>query len=370
MRLLYFIDGLRAGGKERRFLELVQSLNDDTIDYRIVIIHPEVGFWVPPAIMAKTVQIQKRGKRDLHVFIKFFNICREYKPDLIHTWSNMVTFYALPAKILLNKKMVNSQVSDAPPNFIKWSFFAIICRINFAFSNLILCNSEAGQRVYGAPARKTKIIYNGVNLARFLCHYTKEQIKKELGITTKYCIVMVENFSETKDYHSFIMIASRCAKLRTDITSSAAGEGKSLDYFISQATEMCLARCLFLGCCKDIERILITADVGLLISSLSHGEGISNSILEYMAMSLPVIANNSGGTREVIVDGFNGYLLQSDIVENATVKIIDLIINRTMAIRMGQNGRHLIENRFNIDVMKAAFLQVYYELCKNRIENS
>ena len=42
-------------------------------------------------------------------------------------------------------------------------------------------------------------------------------------------------------------------------------------------------------------------------------EGISNSIMEYMALGKPVIATDGGGTKEIVDDGETGFLIgQSD----------------------------------------------------------
>ena len=49
------------------------------------------------------------------------------------------------------------------------------------------------------------------------------------------------------------------------------------------------------------------SDIGILPS---NEEGFSNSILEYMAKKLPVIATDVGGNSEVIKHGYNGYIVK------------------------------------------------------------
>ena len=71
-----------------------------------------------------------------------------------------------------------------------------------------------------------------------------------------------------------------------------------------------LNKIIFLGKRSNVESIINIFDVGILLTnSKVHGEGISNSIMEYMALGKPVIATRGGGTNEVVIEGENGYLI-------------------------------------------------------------
>lgn len=71
----------------------------------------------------------------------------------------------------------------------------------------------------------------------------------------------------------------------------------------------------FLGHREDIEALLLSADVGLLPSTI---EGLSNTLLEYMASALPVIASRISGSEDMVVPGRNGWLFApGDVAELA-----------------------------------------------------
>ena len=61
----------------------------------------------------------------------------------------------------------------------------------------------------------------------------------------------------------------------------------------------------FLGHREDIEALLAEADIGLLPSTI---EGLSNTLLEYMAGGLPVVASRISGSEDLVVPGHNGWL--------------------------------------------------------------
>ncbi len=100
-------------------------------------------------------------------------------------------------------------------------------------------------------------------------------------------------------------------------------------------------------------------DIGLL---LTFSEGISNSILEYMALAKPVITTDSrGGSKEIVKDGVNGYILDSN-VNDISKAIINLIDDEDLRRSMGQNGKKTIENHFSIEKMGLEFEKVYKDV--------
>jgi len=106
-----------------------------------------------------------------------------------------------------------------------------------------------------------------------------------------------------------------------------------------------------------VEALVNACDIGVLFSP--YGEGISNAILEYMALSKPVIAYDSGGTREVIKNGENGFLIKEEDDEQISKIIIELIDNYKLRKKLGENGRKKIEEYFNIQKMGKEYMNIY-----------
>jgi glycosyltransferase involved in cell wall biosynthesis len=84
------------------------------------------------------------------------------------------------------------------------------------------------------------------------------------------------------------------------------GEGTRKDELTGLAARLGLAsRVRFSGFVRDLPSRLKEYDIGVLTSA---NEGFPNTVLEYLAAGLPVIATDTGGTREVLHDGINGRL--------------------------------------------------------------
>jgi len=78
------------------------------------------------------------------------------------------------------------------------------------------------------------------------------------------------------------------------------------------------------GFVEDTPSLLAKSHIGLLLSNAY--EGLSNSIMEYMAAGIPVIATNTGGNSELITHGKNGFLINRQMQGNTLVPSSQLIL--------------------------------------------
>ncbi len=85
----------------------------------------------------------------------------------------------------------------------------------------------------------------------------------------------------------------------------------------------------------------------LILPSISEGQPMV--ILEAMACGLPVIATPVGSIPTMIDDGKTGYLLHQNQPEIIAEKIISILINEDLLIKMGNAGRKKTETDYNIE---------------------
>lgn len=363
MKILFFINDLRSGGKERRLVELIKGLSNNpstTIDLVLTreIIHYE-------EVLSTNVKIyyvkRKEGvKKDPRVFYKFYKITKKIKPDVIHVWGNLTAVYALPTKLILNIPMINSQITDAP---IKVSKSILGHNLTFPFSNRILSNSKAGLKAYNAPLIKSRIIYNGFDFNRINNLEDKYFVRNKFNIQTKYVIGMVASFSEKKDYKTYIEAAIAVLEYEKDATFICVGEGDYSNYEV-MIPKKNKENIHFLGRQSNVESIMNICDIGVLISNTRvHGEGISNALMEFMALKKPVIANNNGGNAELIINKKNGFILKEGSIELKD-KILFLLNNELLRNKFGMESQQIIKNNFSIDTMIDLFKREYEMVIK------
>lgn len=366
MRILFFIESLHSGGKERRLVELLTYLKvKPGYELMVVLTKQEIHYKklleleIPYVVLEK-----KRLKKDPQLFVKFYKICKKYRPDIIHTWGAFVSFLSLPAILFQGIPLVNGQITSAFPKIPKCSKLYVMSKMSFRFSKAILANSLAGLKSYNIDNKKGKVIYNGINLHRFQNLADAETVKLKYGIKTLFSIIMVASFSDMKDHDKFIDLAKEIANLSKDVTFIAVGDGIHLQRIKKRVLDEQITNVTFTGQVDDVESLVSLADIGVLFSP--HGEGISNSIMEYMALGKPVIANDCGGTKEIVNHGINGYLLTDESPAMIAGLIIDLLSDGEKRTRMGDEGRRIIDESFTIDRMGKEFEKVYREVMANK----
>jgi glycosyltransferase involved in cell wall biosynthesis len=356
IKILFFIGNLETGGKERRLLELMTYLKrQDCYDLLIVMTKEVIHF---PDFHSLNIPYRVVGKAKHIVFHSFYKICLDYNPDIVHTWGRMQTFYSLPAVVKLKIPLVNSQITSAPPKLNRWSVTSFIDRINFRFSTTILSNSKAGVCSFNPPLKKTKVIYNGINMNRFTSLPNAESVKAKYSINTPYTVVMSASFSANKNYGLFYRIAEKITSTRKDITFIGVGQSHD-DVKFNSFLELIRKNPLIIlpGRIDDVEALVNASDIGILFST--NGEGISNSIMEYMALSKPVIANEAGGTKELVRHNENGYLIDKQSDDDIVAMILELIDNSKKRENFGKRSKSIINKHFSLDKMGKSFEQIY-----------
>jgi glycosyltransferase involved in cell wall biosynthesis len=356
MRILYIIDGLRKGGKERRFLELIKEIDKiDDIEYKIILFHRDIHFELSNNIENNILFVRKESKKSIVPFMRIFRIVKSFRPDIIHTWSFMVTVYTLYSKLLLKDiVLINSQISDAPIKITPFVFF--LSKLNFMFSKYVIANSRAGLASYKVPESKAKCIYNGFAASRLKTDRSIKEIRTDYRITSAFVVAMIASFSSSKDYKTYLEAAKKILAIRSDITFLCVGGGQTLSQFQEQYDINAYRGIRFLGQLDNVEEIVSISDVGVLAT---FTEGISNSILEFQAFGVPVVATKCMGNMEIIDHGKNGFLCEQEDDDSLAKYILSLIHESDLKRIMSENAIRIVHNKFNISSMVEKYVQTY-----------
>ncbi len=97
MKILFFIDNLGPGGKERRCVELVKGLyTSSELNVEIVVMNKNIHYQEISSLDINIHYLIRKTKKDLSVFRKFYEICKKIKPDIVHCWNDMTAVIAVP----------------------------------------------------------------------------------------------------------------------------------------------------------------------------------------------------------------------------------------------------------------------------------
>jgi len=306
--------------------------------------------------------ILRKTKKDLSVLFRFYDYCKQFRPDIVHCWDSMTAVYSFPICKLLRIKFINGMVTNSPQKRKFFNKHWLRARLTFPFSDLIIANSKAGLQAYSAPKKKSVVIYNGFDFNRLDNIQKKDPVKEQLNAGEKYVIGMVATFSGNKDYNTFFTAACSLLNRRKDMIFLAIGNQTDSVDSIKLIGKQYFEFFRLLGRRTGVESYINAMDICVLST---FSEGISNSILEYMALGKPVIATSGGGTGELVLDNTTGYLIRQSDPEELAEKMELLLNDPELRTRMGLEGRSRIRNEFLIEKMVREYYDIYNKISFN-----
>ena len=355
LRILICIEALGVGGKERQAVELIKGLTcQSDIECHVVCLATHDFYLDQLAGSGISVEFTTRRVRwDAGLFHRLYQTIKQYRPHLIHTNGLMSSFYTMPLARLMSIPLINGSIRNAfPRGDFRWRLEKLLAKM----SDYRVANSYAGLRSRGfaeAEARNV-VIYNGFDFSR-VERLTMTEVPRrharDDGIKT---VGMVAEFNRFKDYPTFIHMARKLSMRRSDVVFVAIGGGETLP--ASKEMAAGVAAIKFLGERKNIEELVETFDVGVLST---FTEGISNSIMEYMALRKPVVATDGGGTQELVVEGETGFLVPPKNPDRLAARIEYLLDNPEIARHMGEAGEARLRREFSTARMVEETVKLY-----------
>lgn len=228
---------------------------------------------------------------------------------------NAVVFTILRKLRLFDGKLILTfHNSDATENLKLRGTSRRLYRMVLRDADVIVSVSKQliGAIVNDAPeaASKVKVIYNGVELQRFPAKGSVGTRQPKGDGRTIICVAAFE-LRKGIDVllHAFAGVRSVHADVRLLIVGESGGDDETL---MDLARRLGVAPYVEWRCgvsADEVARLLMQADLFVLPS---RDEGFPLALLEAGAAALPVVATRVGGVPELIVDGENGLLVDSE----------------------------------------------------------
>jgi len=354
MKILFFSENLHSGGKERRIVELIKELSKyKRYEIELVLTRKNIHYEEIERYGTKIHYLERKiWKKDPSVFLRFFLLAKKFNPDCIHVWGRMVAIYAIPTARLLNIPLINSEITDAPEGILPPE---LSLRLTMKYSDCIIANSGAGIKAYGAPQDKSTVIHNGFDFSRLDNLQDKKTIRRELGVTTEFVVIMIGTYYYKKDYPTFLKAAEMLLNKRRDITFIGMGSGDPAPYR-GLIQEKNRDRIKLMPSRQNVEEVMNIADIGVLAT---FTEGISNSILEFMALSKPVVVTGKGGCEELVMNDENGFLYDPGNYGKMADQINILLDDMQTRYEFGKRSREIVAEEFSQEKMIEKFIEIY-----------
>ncbi|WP_256758990.1 glycosyltransferase [Cohnella sp. WQ 127256] len=349
IKILYVLPQLIIGGAEKQVLETIMYLDRNIYEVYVCSLSRDKMSLKEQFISAgaRVIDIHKRSKYDLAIVWRLSRFLRQHRIAIVHSYLNNV--WARIAGILARTPVIIA-AERSVDSWWKSSFHLFVDSVLERFTDHILVNSEAVRNYYAKHLRfanngKIKVIYNGIDVNRYANGIPPEAMKQQLGIDGNQITVgIVASLKEVKDHWTFFRAARLILDQVSNVTFVIIGDGElreRLQEFTKQLDIQDQVR--FLGLRNDIAELMAGIDISVL-SSIQ--EGFSNSILEAMAASKPMVATDVGGNAEAVVDGETGYIVPSGREDLLADALLEFIRDERKRSEFGERGLKRVNEHF------------------------
>ena len=221
----------------------------------------------------------------------------------------------------------------------------------------------------GCPAEKVCVIPNGVDVDRFQPRPSNAALRAELGLPPESRVAgLVAEIRHEKNHARFLRVAGMVREQLPSAHFLIVGDGPDRTRFEHQARELGIGDAVhFCGRRSDVPNLLAQIDLFLLTSDM---EASPVSILEAMAVGLPVVSTNVGSIPETIAEGVTGFLVEPASETEMAQRVTELLADPLLADEMGRAGRQRVAARYSVEQMVAGYENLLTELYKHKREAS
>jgi glycosyltransferase involved in cell wall biosynthesis len=301
---------------------------------------------------------------------QFAHLIRQEKLDIIQTFfvdANM--FGTLGARLARCKIIISSR-----RNIGDWHtrLHVSILRLLRRWTTQYLANSEAAAiktvKAERVPRSKITVIYNGLDHRpyRSLSPDMRWQRRRQWNIADNETLIgSVANLRDVKNIDSFIRAAACLNREFPTLKYVVVGDGANREKLKNLIDSLSLTDKFHLvGRYMDIVPCLAAFDIAVTCSSF---ESFSNSLIEYMAAGLPIVASDVGGNSEAVSHDENGLLYPADNEKELANGLRRLLSDRPLAARLGQSAKKSAFDRFSREAYIRSHEEYYTNLVKAHI---
>ncbi len=212
---------------------------------------------------------------------------------------------------------------------------------------------------YGLPAERVTSIPTGVDTQRFAPAPPDPALQAELGLEAGQPVVaVVAVLRSWKRHDLFCQMAGQVLPKRPDTRFLIVGDGPGRARVEGYLEDMRLRpQVIMTGHREDIERILPLCAVCVLVSD--KAEGVSQAVLQELAMERAVVASQAGDLPEVVRHGQTGLLVAPGELEPLTAAVLRLLDDPELRQGLGRAGRRLVLDTYSREHMLKATEEVY-----------
>ena len=358
------IPGLnRIGGAERQAMLLAKGLRRRGWRVSVIALSGDGGeaaAELRACGVAFTSLEMRKGLADPRGWIRFHRWLRREQPDVLHAhlphaawlcrWSRLAA--AVPVVI----DTLHSSSTGKKGRRFGYAFSRWLPDHVTAVSHATAVSHLAAGMV---REERLSILGNGIEVDAWASNIqARIAARRQLGLTDEFLWMAVGRLEAVKDYPTLLRAMARAPE---NARLLILGTGPLETELEGQAAQLGLKRRVrFMGFEPNVEHWMQAAD-GFVLSS--RYEGLPMVLLEAGACGVPAVATDVPGTREVVVDGVNGWLANvadPNSLKEAMTRLMGMPLEERYA--MGECARRRVVTEFSLGIVLNRWEQLYEAL--------
>jgi glycosyltransferase involved in cell wall biosynthesis len=330
-----------------------------------LVAHPEGELCRRMAEGTDLIPLASHGDIDVSAAWRLSRVIKQLRPDVMHAHDPPALAMAAtalsiatpsPAPVLVASHRLDARLDHN--SFARWKHGQV--------DGFIASCEAVRQRLVadGIPREKTTVVHGGVDVER-IAHTPAANVHAAFYLPTHAPIVgNIGALVARKGQHHLIDAAAVVVRAVPDARFVIVGDGELMQPLEEHIRRKHLERHVFLaGFRVDVLELLKGFDLYAL-SSLH--EGMCMSLVDAMAASKASVATNVGGVPEVMADGETGFLVPPRDHEAMAEKIILLLKDEKLRLRLGQAAYERAREHFTVDHMVEGTIAIYERLLSAR----
>jgi sugar transferase (PEP-CTERM/EpsH1 system associated) len=373
LRVLHVIDRLDVGGTECGIVKVIEGLSQACFEHRICTVRGFSENFVREHGLVNEVYVAGRSTPEFQFLLgRLARIMREFRPQVVHS-RNWGAIEAIPAARLARVPVaIHSEhgyevdMLDGLPTRRR-----VFRRFAYAAADAVFTVSEQ-LRSYHArqawlPMERIRVLPNGVDTSRFAQRPGEShETRQRLGLGDGSLVIgAVGRLVPIKDHATLLKAAEILISRGMSVYVLLVGSGPELakhQEFVAASPRLS-GRVVFAGAVSDVPALLNAMDV-FVLPSLS--EGMSNTVLEAMASSLPVVATRVGGNPELVEEERSGWFFEPGDVAALAAILERIGRDPRLGQEFGQAARRRVVEHFSLEGMIGNYRNLYDELARKR----
>lgn len=378
IKILSIITRNSKGGSSEFLINLLSQKDEDLEN--VLIYGGEEKAYNFKSFYVKELTRNINPLKDILAFIRILFLIFKLKPDIIYTHTSKAgilgRFAVIFYKTLSNRKV---KIIHSPHGHVFYGYFSrfisslfILIERVFSYVTDVFVALSENEKVesigYGlGDYKKWVVIPSGVD---YNFKLTRPELKKEIGLDDKDIVVgSVMRFEDVKGDKYFVLAASEILKkTKKGIRFVLVGDGSNFSKIVDMILALGVKDYFIMpGWVNDVYNWINMMDIYV---QPSLNEGLGRTVIIAELLKKPIVASSVCGLKDLVVDGYNGFLVAPRDYISLAARINELVFDEDRRILMGKNSFDLVNEeidgfkKYSFDRSLYLHKKLYFEIIK------